>query len=92
MTDKILLLSGDGIGPEIVGSTERVIHALGDKYGYSYDLEHSLLGGCGIDADGDSLPQKTLELAKDADAILLCGNELYQGPWVCLLIWKGKRR
>ena len=71
MTDKILLLSGDGIGPEIVGSTERVIHALGDKYGYSYDLEYSLLGGCGIDADGDSLPKKTLELAKDADAILL---------------------
>lgn len=71
MTDKILLLSGDGIGPEIVTAAERVIRALGERCDYSYDLEYGLLGGCGIDAEGDSLPEKTLNLAREADAILL---------------------
>jgi 3-isopropylmalate dehydrogenase len=71
MTHKILLLAGDGIGPEIVGATERVIEALVSRYGFSCEIEYALMGGCAIDAYGNSLPEATLDLARAADAILL---------------------
>jgi 3-isopropylmalate dehydrogenase len=71
LTHKILLLAGDGIGPEIVGATERLLEALVHRFGLSCEIEHALMGGCAIDATGDSLPQETVKLAHAADAILL---------------------
>lgn len=71
MAHKVLLLEGDGIGPEIVGAAEAVLLALRDKFGLSVELEHALMGGSAIDDCGDPLPDSTFALARAADAILL---------------------
>jgi 3-isopropylmalate dehydrogenase len=71
MTHKILLIAGDGIGPEIVGATEEVLAALRTGFGFQCEIEHALMGGCAIDAHGTALPDSTLSLARAADAILL---------------------
>jgi 3-isopropylmalate dehydrogenase len=71
MTHKILLLEGDGIGPEIVGAAVDVLNALRERFGFQAELEPALMGGAAIDATGDPLPEDTLALARAADAILL---------------------
>ncbi len=67
---KILLLAGDGIGPEIMNQAELCLEAL-RKNGLPIEIEKSLVGGCAIDAEGTPLPESTLDLAKASDAILL---------------------
>ena len=71
MTRKILILPGDGIGPEIMQHAVRVLEAARDRYGFEVELEHALVGGAAIDAEGTPLPATTLELARAADAVLL---------------------
>ena len=71
MSHKILLLAGDGIGPEIMAEARKVLAALSDSGDLSIELEQGLLGGAGYDAEGDPLPDSTLALAKAADAILM---------------------
>ena len=71
MRHRVLILAGDGIGPEIVGAAEGVLHALGDRFGLAVEIEHALMGGCAIDAGGDPLPELTLARAREADAVLL---------------------
>lgn len=71
MAHKILLLQGDGIGPEIVDAAQGVLLALRDRFGLSVELEGALMGGCAVDAHGEPLPDSTLDLARAADAILL---------------------
>ena len=71
MAHKILLIKGDGIGPEIVDAATAVLLALRDRYGLAFELEEALMGGCAVDAHGDPLPASTLEAARAADAILL---------------------
>jgi len=68
---KIAVLAGDGIGPEIVAQATKVLEALRAD-GLKLELEEAPFGGAGFDAHGDPLPQATLKLAKEADA-LLCG-------------------
>lgn len=71
MTKKIAVLPGDGIGPEIVAEAVKVLNTLRDEQGLNVELEQGLVGGAGYDAHGTPLPDKTLALAKAADAILL---------------------
>lgn len=71
MTAKILLLPGDGLGPEVVGEAEKVLAALRDRHGLDVSWEYGLIGGAGYDAHGEPLPAVTLEKARAADAILL---------------------
>src|SRR5450830_416854 len=63
---KIAILPGDGIGPEIVEQAVNVLNALGE----SFEMESAPVGGAGYEASGHPLPEATLKLAKDADAIL----------------------
>ena len=63
---KIAILPGDGIGPEIVAEAVKVLHRLDEKF----ELENAPVGGAGYEAHGHPLPESTLQLAKDADAIL----------------------
>jgi len=63
---KIAVLPGDGIGPEIVKEAVKVLGALGE----SFELEEAPVGGAGYEAHGHPLPEATLALAKEADAIL----------------------
>lgn len=71
MSQKILILKGDGIGPEIVDQAVRVIEAVNRKFSLGVELSYGLLGGAAFDVHGTSLPDETLALAKAADAILL---------------------
>ena len=68
---KIAVLAGDGIGPEIVGQALKVLRALAAD-GLRIELEEAPFGGAGYDAHGDPLPESTLKLAREADAVL-CG-------------------
>jgi len=65
------LLAGDGIGPEIVHEAKLTLQTLQEIFSLPIELEEGLVGGCAIDQTGMPLPAETLELAKNADAILL---------------------
>ena len=71
MTKKILLLPGDGIGPEIMKEAVKVIDTLKQSFGFSCEVEHALIGGEAIDQKQDPLPKETLDLASSADSILM---------------------
>jgi 3-isopropylmalate dehydrogenase len=71
MSKQILILPGDGIGPEIVTEAVKVLAALRDRFGLDIEMDEALVGGAAIDATGGPLPEATLELAKEANAILL---------------------
>jgi 3-isopropylmalate dehydrogenase len=71
MSYSLLLLPGDGIGPEIVAEAQKLLRAVGEKFGLEFTFTSGLLGGCAIDACGTPLPDETLALARDADAVLL---------------------
>ena len=71
MTRRILILPGDGIGPEVMHHAVGVLELARDRYGFDVELEHALVGGAAIDAHGTPLPESTLALAKAADAVLL---------------------
>ena len=68
---KILVLPGDGIGPEIVAEAVKVLQAVNDNFDLGLVFEEGLLGGCAIDATGVPFPDQTLTQARAADAILL---------------------
>ena len=70
MTKKILALPGDGIGPEIVAEAIKVLDKLSGG-GLDVVLDEGLIGGAAYDAVGEPLPEATLQLAKEADAVLL---------------------
>jgi len=63
---RIVLLPGDGIGPEIVGAARRLLETLGQ-----FEFEERLMGGCSIDADGTALTDGVLDACRAADAVLL---------------------
>lgn len=70
-TYKLAVLAGDGIGPEIVTATVRVLQATAEKFGFALDCRNALVGGAAYDATGHPLPPETLELCKQSEAVLL---------------------
>ena len=70
MTKRVLILPGDGIGPEIVAEAVKVLDQLAGE-GLSIELDEGLIGGAAYDAIGTPLPEATLAMANEADAILL---------------------
>nr|WP_297458256.1 3-isopropylmalate dehydrogenase [uncultured Halomonas sp.] len=70
MSHRILVLPGDGIGPEITAEAVKILNACRET-GLDIELEEGLVGGAGYDAHGEPLPAETLDKAKVADAILL---------------------
>ena len=71
MNYNIGLLRGDGIGPEIVDSTVRVLEAVGKKFGHTFTFTPYLIGGAAIDACGEPLPKETVEGCLASDSVLL---------------------
>ncbi|CBL45204.1 3-isopropylmalate dehydrogenase (beta-IPM dehydrogenase) [gamma proteobacterium HdN1] len=71
MSKTILILEGDGIGPEIIQQAQRVLELVNERFQLGITFTHGLLGGAAIDATGNPLPEDTLAKAKAADAILL---------------------
>ncbi len=70
MTKRVLVLPGDGIGPEIVAEAVKVLDKLVGE-GLDIELDEGLVGGAAYDATGNPLPEATLDMAREADAILL---------------------
>lgn len=71
MEADLVLLPGDGIGPEVVGVAAQVLQAIASHAGHTFHLREHLIGGCAIDARGTALPAETLEACRQADAVLL---------------------
>ena len=71
MQAQIVLLPGDGIGPEVVAQGERVLVAVAQKFGHSFQFTTCPIGGCAIDQFGDPLPEQTLAACKASQAVLL---------------------
>src|SRR5438093_6320519 len=67
----ITVLPGDGIGPEVVSEGVRVLNAVAERWGHRFETREGLLGGCAIDATGTAMPEETLALCRDSDAVLL---------------------
>ncbi|MGH1387327.1 3-isopropylmalate dehydrogenase [Kordia sp.] len=66
----IAVLSGDGIGPEVTAQSINILTAIAEKYQHNFTFEDALVGAIAIDETGNPLPQKTLDLCLDADAVL----------------------
>ena len=71
MSKKIAILPGDGIGPEIINQAEKLLKCLQHDFGFEMELESAAIGGAGFDQAGHPLPEATLDLCRQADAILL---------------------
>ena len=71
MNYKIAVIKGDGIGPEIVTEGMKVLEAVGEKFGHTFQFDEVLAGGCSIDVNGIPLTDETVEICKAADSVLL---------------------
>jgi 3-isopropylmalate dehydrogenase len=71
MSKNILVLPGDGIGPEIVTEAVKVLNTVNEKFNLGLTLENGLVGGAAYDVHGTPLPEETMSKARAADAILL---------------------
>ena len=83
MNCKIGVISGDGIGPEVVAEAKKVLDAVGEKYGHTFDYTEILMGGCSIDATGVPLTDEAIAQAKASDAVLMgsIGGNTSTSPW-----------
>ena len=70
MVNKILILPGDGIGPEVMVEVEKVISWFDSNKGFNSEIKHGLVGGASYDADKVSITDETMNIAKNSDAIL----------------------
>ena len=81
-TYRIAVLTGDGIGPEVMAQARRVLDTTAEARGFSFTYDEQLVGGAAIDAVGEALPEETLKACEGSDAILF-GS--VGGPkWECL--------
>ena len=60
MICKIGVIAGDGIGPEVVAEAQKVLDAVGTKYGHTFEYTDILMGGCSIDATGVPLTDEAI--------------------------------
>ena len=83
MDHRIVLIPGDGIGPEIVAEAVKVLETTGERFGHIFGFEKILMGGCSIDEYGEPLTDEALEKAKAADAVLLgaVGGNVGNSRW-----------
>lgn len=83
MECRIGVISGDGIGPEIVAEAKKVLDKIGEIYGHTFCYRNILMGGCSIDATGLPLTEEAVALAKESDAVLMgsIGGNTSTSPW-----------
>ncbi|SKA82449.1 3-isopropylmalate dehydrogenase [Clostridium sp. USBA 49] len=68
---KIAVIPGDGIGPEVIKQALKVLNTISKKYNCSFEFEEVLMGGIAIDKTGVPLPEETINICKNSDAVLL---------------------
>ena len=83
MNCRVGVISGDGIGPEIVTEAKKVLDERGKKYGHTFEYTDILMGGCSIDATGVPLTDEAIETALASDAVLMgsIGGNTSTSPW-----------
>ncbi len=67
----LAVLPGDGIGPEVIDEGIKVLKAVGDRFGHTFNLTYDLIGGAAIDATGEALTKACLKMCRKTDAVLL---------------------
>jgi len=80
---KILIVAGDGIGPEVTSEAVRILRSVAELGGHDFEFREALIGGAAIKAQGTPLPTATLDAALESDAVLLGavgGNEFNSLP------------
>jgi 3-isopropylmalate dehydrogenase len=70
MKKNIVIIEGDGIGPEVTRQSIKVLNAVAERFGHTFDYTYHLMGAVAIDETGDPLPVETIEACLNADAIL----------------------
>jgi 3-isopropylmalate dehydrogenase len=70
MKKNITIIEGDGIGPEVTRQSVRVLNAIAESFGHEFNYTYCLMGADAIDKTGNPLPDKTIEICLDSDAIL----------------------
>jgi 3-isopropylmalate dehydrogenase len=70
MKKKIAILNGDGIGPEVTKQSLRVLDAIAERFGHSFEYIQALIGADAIDKTGTALPAETIDICLDCDAVL----------------------
>ncbi len=83
MAYRVGVISGDGIGPEVVQEAQKVLDKIGEKYGHIFTYEGILMGGCSIDATGVPLTDEAIAQAKASEAVLMgsIGGNTATSPW-----------
>jgi 3-isopropylmalate dehydrogenase len=71
MRANIVILPGDGIGPEVTAAAVSVLQAIADRHRHEFRFDAHLIGGCAIDATGEALPENTRNACLGANAVLL---------------------
>ena len=71
MKYRIAVVKGDGIGPEVIDEATKVLDAVGERFGHTFEYTYVLAGGAAIDETGRCLPDETVDIAKASDAVLL---------------------
>lgn len=71
MEFNIATIPGDGIGPEVIAETIKVLNKIGDKFNHKFNFTEVLAGGIAIDKTGSPLPQETIDICKKSDSVLL---------------------
>ena len=80
---KVLIVAGDGIGPEVTTEAARILRSVAELGGYDFEIREALIGGVAIKSQGTPLPAATLDAALESDAVLLGavgGNEFNSLP------------
>ena len=83
MNYKVGVISGDGIGPEIVNEAKKVLDSVGAKFGHKFEYTEILMGGASIDVHGVPLTDEAIAAAKASDAVLMgsIGGDTTTSPW-----------
>ncbi|MDR2458242.1 MAG: 3-isopropylmalate dehydrogenase [Clostridiales Family XIII bacterium] len=71
MNKKIAVIRGDGVGPEVVDEALKILRKICDVFSHDFSFEEALAGGSAIDAVGNPLPEETIKIVKNSDAVLL---------------------
>ena len=71
MEKKIAVILGDGIGPEVTHQSIKVLNAIAAKYRHNFIYTYGLMGAVAIDKTGDPLPQHTIDICHESDAIFI---------------------
>jgi 3-isopropylmalate dehydrogenase len=71
MQFELVVLPGDGVGPDVTTEGVKVLEAVGKRFGHSFKLHYGLVGGVAIDKEGTALSDNTVRMCQDTDAVLL---------------------